>query len=77
MIQGLYLLMPDDGEPEWVLRHARDEKRKAIVEKKRAIEDRLRKIRIEELRQTQRHAIREPQSKKIVRNRPAVVQADG
>lgn len=59
------------------MKHARDERRKASVEKKREIEDRLRKIRMEELRQTQRHANRERQSKRLVGQEPGVVQVNG
>jgi chromosome transmission fidelity protein 1 len=63
---ALCLLVLDDGEPDWVLKHARDERRKAIFEKKCDVEDRLRRVRMEELRQEQRHANREGQPKKLV-----------
>lgn len=75
--QDLCLFVSGDGEPEWVLQHARDERRKDLVEKKRSMEDRLRKIRMEELRRTERRASKQPQSKKTVGDRPAMVQANG
>lgn len=52
------------------MKHARDERRKTIIEKKYEMEDRLRKIRMEERRKTQQHANRERQSKRPVGLKP-------
>ncbi|GFF49572.1 ATP-dependent RNA helicase chl1 [Aspergillus lentulus] len=44
----------NDGEPEWILEFAKRESARAVTEKRRALEARLEKIRVEE--EKQRHA---------------------
>ncbi|KAF4222577.1 hypothetical protein CNMCM5878_003615 [Aspergillus fumigatiaffinis] len=48
----------DDGEPEWMLEFAKRESARAVTEKRRALEARLEKIRVEE--EKQRHATDHP-----------------
>lgn len=55
----------DDVDPSWVLDHAKKQKNIAIIEQKLEMEDRLKKIRIQELRQKQRYESGEPPSKRF------------
>ncbi|KAF7181921.1 hypothetical protein CNMCM7691_001309 [Aspergillus felis] len=48
----------DEGEPEWMLEFAKREAARAVTEKRRALEARLEKIRVEE--EKQRHAAEHP-----------------
>ncbi|KAH2187438.1 ATP-dependent DNA helicase chl1 [Aspergillus fumigatus] len=48
----------DDGEPEWMLEFAKRESARAVTEKRRALEARLEKIKVEE--EKQRHATDHP-----------------
>lgn len=75
--QGLCLLTSDNGEPEWVLEHARDQRKNAMIEKKRKVEDRLQKIRMEEIRRMQGNLNGERQPKRQVRRSSSVMHVHG
>ena len=47
----LTILPGDDGEPEWMLDFAKRESRRAITEKKKELEERLAKTKLEEEKQ--------------------------
>ncbi|EAW21988.1 DNA helicase [Aspergillus fischeri NRRL 181] len=50
----------DDGEPEWMLEFAKRESARAVTEKRRALEARLEKIKVEEEKQRHAHATDHP-----------------
>ena len=57
---------PDDGEPTWILEHAKSQRRDAAVQRRMNLEVRLRKLRDKELRQKKQYEEGEPNAKKLV-----------
>lgn len=60
----------DDDEPDWVLEHAKNEKRRQAAEKKEELERKLNAIREREANARKRQANKEPNFKKRVRLTP-------
>ena len=54
-------------EPDWVVEHERNQRKKAIAEKKFNLEARLARAREKDCEQKQRYDSNEPQAKRIVR----------
>ena len=52
-------------EPEWIVEHARRQKKQAVIEQKKEFETRLARIRAKELRQKQRYEHGDSQAKRI------------
>lgn len=64
----MFTALGDDGEPEWMLEFAKRESSRAITEKRKELEERLAKTRLEEEKK-QRSAIESrerPRKKQVV-----------
>ena len=58
--------MVDGDEPDWVLEHAKTEKRRALMEQWAEKEEKLKSVREKELRQKQRYENGESRTKRPV-----------
>lgn len=67
---GLNTGEDDDGEPEWMLEHARQQKRNAAMSRQADLESRLERIREKENRAKSRFEAGEPPSKRQVKQSP-------
>ena len=56
-----------DDEPEWVVKHAKAERRKEFLDKKKLLEERLQKVRDKEAQQRRQYEKGEPIAKRQVR----------
>lgn len=55
-----------EDEPEWILEHARRERKKAVLDKRQRLEERLARVRDEEERQRREFENSNHPSKKLV-----------
>ncbi|KAI9787683.1 MAG: ATP-dependent DNA helicase chl1 [Geoglossum umbratile] len=67
----------DDDEPPWVAEHAREQKRQAILQKRKDLEARLAKVRAREKRQQELYEHGEPRFKKLKANSDTRGSSDG
>ncbi len=58
--------MQDDDEPDWIVEHAKEQRRQAVLQQKMELEARLRKIREREKLMRKRLENGEPMHKKLV-----------
>ena len=66
MIYSLTSLLKDDDEPEWMIEHELQEKRKAALHHRNEFESRLARIRAHEKKTKERYARGEPLHKRQV-----------
>lgn len=59
-------VVSDDDEPDWMLEHAREEKRRAALQQRAALEERLAKVRAKERKLKERYDNGEPRFKRQV-----------
>ena len=64
-LQGELSTEETPDEPDWVVEHEREEKKKTAIEKKSVLQARLKLIRAKELRQKQRYENGEPTAKRL------------
>ncbi|KAK8152501.1 ATP-dependent RNA helicase-like protein chl1 [Phyllosticta citrichinensis] len=72
--EGLSVDAVDDDEPDWMLEHAREEKRRAALHQRQQLEERIARVRARERKLKERHSNGEPHRK---RQKISTTEADG
>ncbi|KAK8205732.1 helicase C-terminal domain-containing protein [Phyllosticta capitalensis] len=62
--EGLAVDAVDDDEPDWMLEHARQEKRRAALHQRQQLEERIARVRARERKLKERHSTGEPHRKR-------------